>query len=82
MSDVAVVFEPEGKEVKTSCGKTVFQAAKEAGVGIRSECGGNGLCGKCKVMVKDSGAVSEVTEVERKHLSQSEIDSGYRFLSN
>ena len=78
VSDVTVVFEPEGKKVKASCGKTVFQAAKEAGVGIRTECGGKGLCGKCRVIVKNTGAMSEVTEVERRRLSLSEIDSGYR----
>jgi len=78
ISDVTIVFEPEGKKVVTSRGKTVFQAAKEAGVGLRSECGGGGLCGKCRVIVKNSDAVSKLTEAERKHLSQSEIDSGYR----
>jgi uncharacterized 2Fe-2S/4Fe-4S cluster protein (DUF4445 family) len=77
-SDVAIVFEPEGKKVKTQRGKTIFQAAKEAGVGVRSECGGKGICGKCMVIVKDSGVVSEVTEVERRWLSWSEIHSGYR----
>lgn len=57
---------------------TVFQAAMEAGVSIRSECGGKGACGKCKVIIRDSKVVNEVTELERKHLSRQEIDSGYR----
>lgn len=73
-----VVFKPEDKKAKTPIGSTVFQAAKEAGVHIRSECGGKGLCGKCRVTIKNSDAVGEVTEAERKHLCQSEIDSGYR----
>jgi len=75
---VMVVFEPEGKKIKTSFGTTVFQVANEAGVGIRSECGGGGSCGKCRVIIRNSDAVSKVTGAERKHLSQSEIDSGYR----
>ena len=70
VSDVTIVFEPEGKNVKTKLEKTAFQAAKEAGVGVRSECGGKGLCGKCVVIVKDAGAVGGVTEVERRHLSR------------
>jgi uncharacterized 2Fe-2S/4Fe-4S cluster protein (DUF4445 family) len=78
VSDVTIVFEPEGKNVKTSRGKSVFQAIKEAGVGIRSECGGKGLCGKCKVIIKNSDAVNKLTEAEKKRLSQSEINSGYR----
>jgi uncharacterized 2Fe-2S/4Fe-4S cluster protein (DUF4445 family) len=75
---ITVVFEPEGKRVKTSLGNTVFQVAKEAGIEIRSECGGEGLCGKCRVIIKNSEAVREATEAERRHLLQSEIDSGYR----
>lgn len=78
MSDVVVVFQPEGKRTKMSPGSTIFEAANEAGVGVRSECGGNGRCGKCKVIIKNSDAVSEVTDAERRHLTQSEIDSGYR----
>jgi len=76
--DVTVVFEPEGKRIKTSLRSTVFQVAKEANVSIRSECGGKGLCGKCRAIIRNSNAVSEVTESERTHLGQSEIDSGYR----
>ena len=73
-----LLFEPDGRKVKVPSGSTVFQAAKEAGVGIRSECGGKGACGKCKIIIKDSKVVNEVTEVERKYLSRLEIDSGYR----
>jgi uncharacterized 2Fe-2S/4Fe-4S cluster protein (DUF4445 family) len=78
VSYVTVVFEPEGKRIETSLGNTVFQVAEEAGIGIRSECGGEGLCGKCRVIIKNSEAVSEATEAERKQLLQPEIDSGYR----
>jgi len=78
VSDVTIVFEPEGKRIRTSLGATVYRVAKEAGVGIRSECGGTGTCGKCRVIIRNSNAVSRVTEAERKHLSRSEIDNGYR----
>jgi len=78
MYDVTVVFEPEGRKVIVPFGSTISNAAKEAGVGIRSECGGVGSCGKCRVIILNSEAVSEVTEAESKHLSRSEIDNGYR----
>jgi len=39
-------------------------------------CGGNGICGKCKVKVV--GAVSEMTEVEKLHLTEEEVSSGIR----
>jgi len=76
--NVTVVFEPEGRRVGVPFGSTIFYAAKEAGIGIRSECGGKGSCGKCKIIVKNSRAVSKVTKAERKHLSKSEIKLGYR----
>jgi len=77
-SGVPVVFEPQGKKLEISSGITVLQSAIEAGVGIRSECGGKGICGKCKIAIKNADAVSKVTKTERKILSQSEINSGIR----
>jgi len=73
-----ITFEPEGRTVRTALGTTIFQAASEVGAGIRSECGGKGVCGKCRIVVQDKGSLSEVTAAEIKHLSSSEIDSGYR----
>jgi len=73
-----LIFEPEGRSVRIALGTTIFQAASEVGVGIRSECGGKGICGKCRIVVQDKGSLSEVTAAEIKHLSSSEIDSGYR----
>ena len=75
---IILIFEPEGRSVRTAPGTTIFQAASEAGVGIRSECGGKGVCGKCRVVVQDKSSLTEVTAAETKHLSSSEIDSGYR----
>ena len=57
---------------------TVLEAAKEAGIGIRSDCGGEGSCGKCRVIIKNQAEVSGVTAVEQKHLSSSELTNGFR----
>jgi uncharacterized 2Fe-2S/4Fe-4S cluster protein (DUF4445 family) len=78
INGVSITFEPEGKKIKTPIGTTILRAAEEAGVGIRSECGGVGSCGKCRVIVRNSNTVNRVTEIERKHLSHLEIDNGYR----
>jgi len=75
---ITVIFEPEGRKVRTTSGTSIFETACKAGVGIRSECGGKGNCGKCRVVVRDKNAVTKVTEAEIKHLSSWEIDSGYR----
>ena len=75
---ITVIFQPEGREVRTLSGTSIFEAACRAGVGIKSECGGKGKCGKCRVVVQDKNALTKVTEAELKHLSSREIDSGYR----
>ena len=62
-----VLFEPDGRRVKTSYGFSVLQAAKKAGVSLRSECGGRGVCGKCKVIIKDIGVVNKITENREKN---------------
>lgn len=39
-------------------------------------CGGHGKCGKCKI--KGAGALSPLTESEKKHLTEKEITDGIR----
>ena len=52
-----VTFQPGGRRATVAKGTTVLEAARAAGVEINSACGGDGLCGKCKVIVR-SGSVS------------------------
>lgn len=75
---LTVEFEPEGRRVRVSPGITILQAASEAGISIRSECGGKGDCGKCKVIIQDKNAVTEITDAEVEHLSSWEIGLSYR----
>jgi len=77
--EVRVVFQPEGKRTQIKPGTTVLEAAKLAGADLNSICGGEGTCGKCKVIVKKGGTRAKlVTEVEKSLLSPVEISSGYR----
>jgi uncharacterized 2Fe-2S/4Fe-4S cluster protein (DUF4445 family) len=73
-----VRFEPEGKKLTVDGGSTILDVAKERGVGIRSECGGQGKCGKCRIMVENQRNLNELTETEREHLTAEEINRGYR----
>jgi uncharacterized 2Fe-2S/4Fe-4S cluster protein (DUF4445 family) len=75
---ITVTFNPMRRKVEVKQGTNIFNAAIEAGVTIRTECGGNGICGKCKVIINNKDAVSELTEAEMKRLSSQEIKSGYR----
>lgn len=72
------IFEPSGKRIRSD-EKNVLEAAREAGIEIRADCGGNGNCGKCRIQIIELvGESNEPTEKEREKLSQKELESGYR----
>ncbi|MFH2110698.1 MAG: ASKHA domain-containing protein [Candidatus Bathyarchaeota archaeon] len=77
-ASVRIVFEPDGNTVRVQPGVSLSKAAVRAGNMMRFECGGNGKCGKCRMIVKDQGPLTEITIHERRHLSPSEIEAGYR----
>jgi len=76
--EVKVIFEPQGKVVFVPLGTTILEAARLAGIKIRSECGGQGLCGKCKIIVRPTDSVSKISNIERKWLNDAELKQGYR----
>lgn len=75
---VEVAFQPEGKRGRVSIGSNLLDAADEAGVDIKSDCGGKQTCGKCAVIVEEGADnLSPIVETEREHLEES-VDDGYR----
>ena len=77
-TSVTVVFEPEGKTISDSSG-TLLELALGANVSIRGECGGAGVCGKCKVKIaRLYGALNEPTEKEKEFLTGADLSEGYR----
>ena len=73
MPKCTVRFLPDGKEVSVDPGETLLAAARSAGVYINSICGGDGICGKCRVIVKKGRVRSQPTTF----LNREEIRSGY-----
>ena len=55
---------------------SLLQSAFPDGRAAAMPCGGHGKCGKCKVRV--SGAVSALTDTERKYLTEAELAAGMR----
>ena len=51
MTKYEVTFLPENKRVEVEAGTTLLEAADEAGVYINSLCGGEGICGECRLQV-------------------------------
>ncbi len=54
IKECTVRFEPSSLEVKVPMGTSLLYAANKAGIYISSICGGDGYCGKCKVVIDDS----------------------------
>lgn len=79
MSDckVNIITQSGNDEVSCEKGTTILQAVGEKYRSfIETPCGGKGSCGKCLVRVE--GEVSEITEIEKKKLSETELSRGYR----
>jgi len=51
MSMYKISFMPDGRKVEVEASTILIEAAKKAGVYVNSLCGGQGVCGKCKVQV-------------------------------
>jgi uncharacterized 2Fe-2S/4Fe-4S cluster protein (DUF4445 family) len=70
-----VTFRPYGLSVEVEEGQSLSEAASKADVFITNLCGGEGVCGQCKVQVA-RGAYS-LSDHTRGMLSASELESGY-----
>ncbi|NCU27577.1 DUF4445 domain-containing protein, partial [Candidatus Nomurabacteria bacterium] len=78
-SGYTIVFQPHGIRAEVADGKTVMDAASEAGVKIERHCGGIGLCGKCRISAFNGEEfLSPLTLSEKRLLKKEEIESGVR----
>ncbi len=76
--DVIVEIKPYNKYIESSSNKTLLDIITSIGIPIRAECGGIGICGKCKVIVEGRGELSTPTPNEIKILGDKNISQGYR----
>ncbi|MEM3507013.1 MAG: ASKHA domain-containing protein [Candidatus Bathyarchaeia archaeon] len=74
-----ITFQPEGKRATAKINENLLKIAQKASIGIDSTCGGRGICGKCRVIIRlGNEFLSNVSAIEEKHLSEEEIKKGYR----
>ena len=73
MKDYTVTFLPQNVKIKVTEGTTLLEAAAEAGIHINNLCGGDGICGRCKMIVQEGDVSGEVSG----KLSREEIKKGY-----
>ena len=72
-----IVYQPSGKSGTYKGPIRLLDAARRAGVGLESVCGGIGDCGRCKVIVT-KGPTSHLTGIEETLLTEEELKQGYR----
>ena len=70
----SVKFLPYDTQIEVADGDTIIRAALEAGVHVNASCGGEGVCGKCRVLLEDGTVDGGITE----KLSDEDREKGYR----
>ncbi|MEX2702180.1 MAG: ASKHA domain-containing protein [Candidatus Baldrarchaeota archaeon] len=71
-----ITIQPYGKRIKISTETNLLDALRNAGIIIRSVCGGQGECGKCKIIIK-SGKFDFKYNPDEKLLTPDELRNGY-----
>jgi len=70
MQEFTVYFSPQDRSVKVAKGTDLLSAAIKCGIVLTAACGGEGLCGKCRIVIKKGKARVEasrlVSEADRK----------------
>ncbi|MFW6297840.1 MAG: ASKHA domain-containing protein, partial [Desulfosalsimonas sp.] len=74
MTQYNVKFLPHEKQIAVEEGENLIRAAMDAGVHINASCGGEGVCGKCRVLIENG----EVEEGISERLSKEDVEKGYR----
>lgn len=74
MNKCTVTFLPHQRSTTVSAGESIIRAALQAGVHINASCGGEGVCGKCRILL-EAGAVDGGFS---DRLSEEDSAKGYR----
>jgi uncharacterized 2Fe-2S/4Fe-4S cluster protein (DUF4445 family) len=74
MTNYKIKFLPHETEIEVPSGETIIHAAMEAGVHVNASCGGEGVCGKCRVLIEEGTVKGGISE----KLSRQDQERGYR----
>ena len=89
MDKVNIVFTPSGIRGEVDQGTDILSAARILRADLDTVCGGNGMCGRCKVQVSEGDFPkfnitskrsdhSAITQDETQILSQNQLNAGFR----
>lgn len=74
MSECTVTFLPHNKTCSASLGESLIRVALRAGVHVNASCGGEGVCGKCRVIIEEGSIKNGLSD----RLTREDTDNGYR----
>ena len=72
MKKCKVTFYPQNKVVSVEKGTSLLEAVSNAHITINNLCGGDGICGRCKMIVKQGDVTGEISE----KLTREEVKRG------
>ncbi len=74
MPDINITVLPDNVTVTVPRGENLLRAVHASGVHVNSSCGGQGTCGKCRVIIKKGSVMGGKTE----KLSDRDFQNGHR----
>ncbi|KKK44702.1 hypothetical protein LCGC14_0597480 [marine sediment metagenome] len=76
---IFINFEPISRRVLLTSDSNIYDLLSEISVPIRSICGGQGTCGKCRLLIQTGKEfLIHPTSSEKKFLNQNDLDNGWR----
>ena len=75
-AQLEVRFKPQARSVRVSKGTGLVDAAASAGITLDLPCGGEGVCGKCRLIVRNGAGRPNAAEEDA--LTKNEIEEGFR----
>ena len=72
-----VIINPLDRVITAHKWDNLLDILRESGVRIENPCGGEGTCGKCRIIL-EKGELEEIDSKSEKYLTDEERESGYR----
>jgi uncharacterized 2Fe-2S/4Fe-4S cluster protein (DUF4445 family) len=69
-----ITFLPHERSITVPEGESLLRAAMDAGVHINASCGGDGVCGKCRILIEKGRVNGGLSE----RISAEDQEKGYR----
>jgi uncharacterized 2Fe-2S/4Fe-4S cluster protein (DUF4445 family) len=68
-----ITFHPSGTSIEAAPDTVLLDVIHKAGILLEASCGGEGVCGKCLVRIRDGCVQSDASQ----ELTESQMDQGY-----